>query len=229
MAVREYVDVIPGLWSMGADYIYDGSVSLQDLDPEMTVLRTLKHYWTANDVFFMLFALLKFRIGSFIHVERLVRLSKTGFLSNDELILLMAVSKKLVEGGDHRFKAVYKHLYKKGMKLQTLPRLHGRKSLVKAHGAEESLLEFGAEVRKFEVDDRKLHVLSRIVERNSWLKLRALMGVNYRADVTFLKCTGQAEKPAQVAQILGCDSSTASKNLKYIDEFKNLKKILSVS
>ena len=97
MAVREYVDVIPGLWSIGVDYMYDGSVSLQDLDPEMTVLRTLKYYWTANDVFFMLFALLKFRIGSLIHVERLVKLAKLNSLSNDENILLIAVSKKLVE------------------------------------------------------------------------------------------------------------------------------------
>ncbi len=229
MAVREYVDVIPGLWSMGADYMYEGSVSLNDIDPEMTLLRTLKCYWTANDVFFMLYALLKFRIGPLIHVERLVKLSKTGFLSNDERVLLIAVSKKLVEDGDHRFKAVYKHLYKKGMTLETLPRLHGRASLVKAHGAEESLLEFGASVRKFEVDDRKLHSLKRIMERNSWLKLRVLMGVNYRADVTYLKCVGQASKASQVVQILGCDSSTASKNLKYIDEFDNLEGILNVS
>lgn len=229
MAVREYVDVIPGLWSMGADYMYDGSVSLQDLDPEMTLLRTLKCYWTANDVFFMLFALLKFRIGSLIHVERLIKLAMQGSLSNDEKILLIAVSKKLVKLGDHRFKAVYKHLYEPNMKLQTLPRLQSGKAIVKHHGAEESLLEFGAEVMKFKVDDRKLHSLNMIMKRNDWIKLRILMGVNYRADVTFLKSTGQADKASQISQILGCDLSTASKNLKYIDEFKNLKKILSVS
>ena len=229
MAVRESVDVIPGLWSMGADYMHEGNVSLQDLDPEMIFLRTLKCYWTANDVFFMLFALLKFRIGSLIHVERLVKLAKLGHLNNDEKILLMAVSKKLVALGDHRFKAVYKHIYEPGMKLQTLPRLQSGKAIVKYHGAEESLIEFGAEVMKFKVDDRKLHSLSMIIKRNNWLKLRLLMGTNYRADVTFLKCTGQANKPTQAALILGCDLSTASKNFKHINEFKNLKKILSVS
>ena len=115
------------------------------------------------------------------------------------------------------------------MKLQTLPRLQSGKAVVKYHGAEESLLEFGAEVMKFKVDDRKLHSLNVIMKRNNWLKLRILMGANYRADVTLLKSTGQTDKASRCSQILGCDLSTASKNLKCIDEFKNLKKILSIS
>ena len=226
MAVREYVDVIPGLWSMGVDYYYDGPVSIQDADPEMTILKTLKYYWSADDVFFMLLALLKFRVKSLIHVQRLVSLAQLGFLSNDELILLIAVSKKLVEDGDHRFKIVYKQLYKKGMKLSKLPELLGLKSVVKAHGSEESLLEFGAKVRKFEVDDRKLHLLKVAIKRNGWFKVRALMGANYRADVTYLKCSGRASKTAQIVKILGCEKSTVDKNLKALNVFENLNKVL---
>ena len=97
MAGREWVDVIPGLWSLGANYHHEGEVSLEDLDPEKVLLRSLKYYWTHNDVFFMLLDLLKFRIGPLIHVDRLIKFAQSVFVSNDELLLLIVVSKKVVE------------------------------------------------------------------------------------------------------------------------------------
>ena len=113
MSGRKYVDVIPGLWSLGADYYFNKKISVIDSDPEMIFLRSLKHYWTENDVFFMLFDLLMLRISSLIHVDRLLKLAQSGFLSNDETILLIVTCDRLANAGDHRFKIIRKNFIKK--------------------------------------------------------------------------------------------------------------------
>lgn len=230
MRGRESVDTIPGLWSMGADYWYEGVVSGRDLDPEIIFLKTLKHYWDANDVFFMLVDLLTFRIGSLIHVERLLKLSQSGLLTNDETILLIVTCDRLVLGGDHRFRIIRRKLYSKGMTLHKLPKLHGGKHIVKAHGAEPGFLEFGAKVRKFvEPSEKKLHPLKTIFSRNPWLKMRAIFGPNFRADISYLILSNQAKTAYQAGKIAGCGNTSAYRLMKYIKEFDNLKALLKVT
>jgi hypothetical protein len=80
------------------------------VDPEKTILELLKCYWSHNDHFFFIFSLMKHRIHSLIHVERLVSLAQTSMLSDDEIILLIALSNKMVEIGDLRFSLVEKKL-----------------------------------------------------------------------------------------------------------------------
>lgn len=230
MSGRKYVDVIPGLWSMGADYHFSKDVSVTETDPEMIFLKSLKHYWTENDVFFMLFDLLILRIGSLIHVDRLLKLAQSGFLSNDEIILLIVTCDRLVKAGDHRFKIIRKKLYRKGMKLSQLPELHGIKSVVNAHGAEAGFLEFGAKVRKFlEPKDKKLRSMKTIFQRNGWLKMRAVMGTNFRADVTYLMLSGQAKTAYEAGKLAGCGNTSAYRLMKFVKEFDNLEMILNVS
>ncbi|MCB0408537.1 MAG: hypothetical protein KDD34_10050 [Bdellovibrionales bacterium] len=230
MSVRNWVEVIPGLTSLGAAYYYDGKITIEESDPELVILKSLKYYWNENDVFFMLYDLLMLRIAPLVHVERLVKMAKTGLLSQDELILLIVVADKLVAKGEHRFKMVRKKLYKKGMKIQKLPRLHSRPSFVKHHGAEEAFLEFGASVRKFLApSDKKLLTLKAILKRNGWLKLRALMGPNYRADVIYLRSSGAAKNVSEAARMALCDYTATYRILKYSEELEHLEKVLGVS
>ena len=73
------------------------------------------------------------------------------------------------------------------MTFKRLPKRHSSKEMIKVKGAEETLLEFKVKVRKFDLfSDKKLSSIKRIIKRNDWIKMRALMGANYRADVTFL-------------------------------------------
>ena len=227
--MRTYVDVLPGLWSMGAAYRGEFSPTYEDLDPEMTVLKTLKCMWAENDVFEMMMCLLKLRIGKLIHVERLVKLANSGFLSEDEKCLLIGISTILTNDGDLRYRLVRKKLFKKGMKINKLPELWGNPKGVKVWGAEESLLEFGAEIRKFDYSDKKLRDLKTIFERNGWLKLRALIGANYRADITFLVSSGAATTVNQAAKIAGCNSPAAYRLFEYARVFDNLGKLLSIN
>lgn len=236
MAGREWVDVIPGLWSLGVQYHGVDSVSVEDSDPELTILKTLKHYWGADDVFFLMLALLKYRIRELIHVDRLCNLAQSGLLSEDEKVLLISVASKMIDDGDTRFKIIRKKLYKKGMTFSKLPELLGMPEVVKAHGAEESLLEFGVRVRKFELYEenpalveKKLASIGRILSRNDWLKMRALMGANTRADVIYLISSGQAKTAYEAGKIAGCTMTSAYRCLKYAKEFKDLKRILDVS
>ena len=229
MLGRKHVKIIPGLWALGVRYNGVNKVSFEDLDPEMTILKSLKYYWTQNDVFFLMLSALRFRVAPLIHVKRLVELAKLGFLSNDETVLLIAIANQLVEGGDLRFKLVKDKLYKKNMTMNELPRVHANPEFVKIHGLEESLLEFGVKVRKFVIGEKKLSSMKQIFERNGWLKLRALIGANFKADVMYVKCSGQAKTAYQVAKIVGCGRSNAYSLLKFADEFDNLESILNVS
>ncbi|MCB0411456.1 MAG: hypothetical protein KDD22_02950 [Bdellovibrionales bacterium] len=229
MAGRDDVDVLKGLWAMGATYRGIESVEFSDLDPEMTILRTLKHYWDYDDVVMMLFSALKIRIGKLIHVERLVKLADTDLISTDEKCLLIAISKILSDDGDHRYKLIRKKLYKSGMKMKKVPKLLGNPNGVKIWGAEESLLEFGVKVKKFDFEDKKLHEHKIIFERNGWLKLRALVGANYRADILFLLSCGKAETVNQAAKIAGCNSRAAYRLYEYAKVFDNLDQLLSIT
>lgn len=196
------------------------------VDPEKTILELLKCYWSHNDHFFFIFSLMKHRIHSLIHVERLVSLAQSSMLSDDEIILLIALSNKMVEIGDLRFSLVGKKLKKKGMVLSKVPENEDSKHLIKLWGTEKTLEPFGVKVRSFyEQDTKKFFVMKKILADHPWLKIRALVGPNYRADIIYLKTSGIAQTAYKAARICGCTDATAYRlwnSLKDIGDLKGL-------
>ena len=180
---RYYSDeVVKKLASLGCAF----NIPLpKPVDPEKFVIESLRFYWKYNDIFFMMYSLLKKRIGHLIHVERLVSLAQVSSISLDEKILLIALCNKLVEQGDRRFKLVERKLYKKGLKMNHPPTKELLPHLIKKWGVETSLLPFGVNVRSFyEVDEKKFFSLEKICQNNKWIKIRAIVGPNYRIDST---------------------------------------------
>ena len=201
---------------------------LVSTDPESFIIESLRFYWEYNDVFFMMYSLLENRISHLIHVERLAGLAEKAYIKSDEKILLMALCNKLAEKGDHRFELISKKLHQKGLKMYNPPKNEGSSHLIKIWGCESSLLPFGVKVRSFyKVNEKKFFNLREICKRNIWLKLRAMIGSNYRADILYLKLTGISKTAYQAAKIAGCNTSTSTRIWKSLEHIPDLKKLIA--
>lgn len=192
-------------------------------DPERCIINSLKFYWEYNDIFFMVYSLLKNRIAPLIHIERLVNLTMNASITSDERALLIALCNKLATYGDHRFTLVSKKLHSKNLKMRYPPINECSIHLIKIWGQESHLVPFGIKVRSFyEIDERKFLTLQEICKRNVWMKLRAIVGSNYRADIIYFKSMGIAKSAYQAAKMVGCNTSTATriwKTLEYAPDF----------
>ena len=196
-------------------------------DPEHCIIESLRFYWEYNDIFFMIYSLLENRISHLIHIERLASLAEKAYIKSDEKVLLIALCNKLAEKGDHRFKLIFKKLYKKGLKMYNPPKNESSAHSIKIWGTEPSLLAFGVKVRLFyKVNEKKLFTLKEIYKRNTWLKLRVMIGPNYRADILYLKSTGMTKTAYQAAKIAGCNTSTATRIWKSVEYIPDLKKLI---
>ena len=224
---RYYSDeTIKKLFSLGC--AFNVKSPLVPVDPENYIIEILRFYWEYNDIFFMIYSLLENRISHLIHVERLANLVEKAYIKPDEKILLIALCNKLAEKGDHRFKLISKKFYKKGLQMRKPPKNECSAHLIKMWGTETSLLPFGVKVRSFyKVSEKKLFNLEEIYKRNIWLKLRAMIGSNYRADIIYLKSTGMAKTAYQAAKIAGCNTSTATRIWKSVESVPNLKKLIA--
>ncbi len=225
MAGRYHSDeIIEKLTSLGCAFNFKKVI--EPVDPEKFILESLRFYWEYNDIFFMTYSLLKHRLSSLIHVERLISLAQNSFLTSDELVLLIALCEKFVEMGDHRYKLAFKKLHKPRLKMTNPPKSECHASLIKQWGAEPALLHFGVKTRAFyEVPPKKFFTLERILKNHSWLKLRAMIGSNYRSDIIYLKSSENARTAYQAAKIAGCNTSTATRIWKSLEAVPDLEKL----
>ena len=221
-------EMIAKMTSLGC--AFNTSLLKNPVDPEKLILESLRFYWDYNDIFFMIYSLLKKRISHLIHVERLVNLAQASFMSSDEKVLLIALCDKLAENGDRRFKLVEKKLCKnkKELKMNSPPKNECSSYLIKKWGKETSLLPFGVKVRSFyEISEKKFFSLEKICKNNAWMKLRILIGPNYRADILYFKGSGLAKTAYQAGKLAGCNISTATRIWKTLQPIPHLNKLIA--
>lgn len=174
------------LLSLGCAVRSNQKLSLLDSDPEKQVLKSLRYYWSDNAAFFLIYTSLINNIYTYIHVDRLIKVTKDSSITDDELCLLIAICDNISQK-DHRFLAVRKKLYKPNLKMESPPKAEQAKYLIKDYGKEESLVSFGASVRKFAFEKAsKLNSLPEILKINKWIKFRALFGANVRSDAAYV-------------------------------------------
>jgi hypothetical protein len=203
-------EIVPLLASLGC--AYSGGPSKEAADPEQTILDCLKFYWISNDVIFMLYGLLNHRIHSLIHVKRLVKLAKSQNLQKDELIVLLVIAEKLIDEGHTQYQMVLNKLQIKGLKMNHPPKGEMSLSLINKWGVDSYFKKYGVQVRSFyEETPKKFHTLKGIFKRNAWLMYRALIGVNFRADIVYMKSSGKATTGYQAQKFTGCAIQPAYK------------------
>lgn len=195
-------------------------------DPEQTILDSLDFFWSDEKLFVMLIGVLSHRISSLIHVERLVSLSKN--LTKDQRIVLMVIADKMIKLGDRRYKLIEQKLKRRGMKLSNFPKLYSSPFYLEKHGTDPSFKKYGSKIPNiFNEDPKKFFTLKHIVSNHPWLKIRALVGANYRADLIYLKSAGIVESPASSYKIMGCERATAYRLWDSIALVEDLEKLIA--
>ena len=209
---NERKDFVSRLASLGCAY-HTTKGDKEYADPEQTILDSLHFYWTSNDLTFMLYGLIKHRVHSLIHVKRLISLAKDQHIKEDELVVLLVIAHKLVAEGHSQFRMVLEKLDPtKSIRMKSPPQEEASPSLIKIWGEDPHFKLYGAKVRTFYQEDKKKFLtLKGIYKRNPWFKFRALIGVNYRADIAFMKFSGKATTGYQAQQLVGCGIQPAYK------------------
>ncbi len=91
--------------------------------------------------------------------------------------------------------------------------------LVNKEGPDREFAQFGVEMARITPEEsKKLLTLRGILAGNTWLRLRALMGSNFRADVAYLYASKRAQGPADAARTLGCSRDTAYRNWRALED-----------
>ena len=194
-------------------------------DPEKTILECLNLYWDANSLFFMVFSLLKHgNITHLINVNRLIKLAKLQNLENDKICLLIAMSEELSDAGFESFKAVKEKLYSENLVMKNPPESETDEYMIKTWGENKYLNDFGVKVRNFYLEpEKKFFSKNTILKSNKWLSLRALVGVNYRADIIYLKLSNLCETAYQAHKKLGCTLNSAYTIWNSLDDIETVR------
>lgn len=202
-----FSEIKPRLINLGFAYYGD---STQLTDPEATLLDVIQLAGEEPKAFHMLLAWLE-KVRDLIHVERVRVLAQE--LSGDPLIALGVVASKQVKSGDRRFTILVELAKKKLSNRDTKESFFSKQAddfLIKKNGTDSELGEFGIRSQKINAaDQKKILTLDKILAQNSWLKFRALIGANFRADIAYAMASKLARNPYQAAKLVHCSQETA--------------------
>jgi len=197
---------------------FHGKPPKKSADPEQAIVDLLPSFFEDRKLFRMLLVWLD-TVSDFIHIERLRPLSKN--LSPNLKLVLGALSLKLTPK-DRRWKLISERikLELKDTKLDfNVPDEYKDPFLMKKHGQDKEFAEFGIRVATLAPENpKKIMTLRWILQSNAWLRLRAVMGPNFRADTAYLFVTETAKGPAEAARILQCARDTAYRNWRALEE-----------
>ncbi|MCB0370736.1 MAG: hypothetical protein KDD45_15265 [Bdellovibrionales bacterium] len=213
---------IKNLTTLGCGFYSDPPESIPD--PEKVIIDSLKFFWIDQKLFSMLLSVLIYRIHSLIHVERLLTIAEG--ISEDEKILLMVIADKMIDLGDRRFNLIIRKFKKKGQQISNIPEIHKQIYFVKKWGLDPNFLKFKIKVPDyFKQPEKKFYSLKGILSNNPWLKIRAIVGANYRADLVYLKFSGRVKTPMQAIEALACSKATVYRlweSISLIEDIDNL-------
>ncbi len=217
--------ILKKLSSLGCNFVVGGS----DLnsDPEQTIIDSLAYFSIDKKVFTMLIAVLKFRIHHVINIKRLHLLSKD--LDEDSKALLRVVALKVARHtSESKYIELESKLSKYKLNLSKVPEKYREAFYLQRRGVDKDFKKVGVLVADFFEDqpERKLKTLRMIYSQNNWIKYRALIGADYRADVFYLMKFRNAQSQAEVSNILKCNKSSVSR---IFASFGNIEDLIEVT
>jgi hypothetical protein len=214
------------LLSLG--FAFHGNTPAKSADPEKSIIDILPSFFEDRKLFRMLLTWLVV-VSDLIHIERLNVLGEE--LPPNLKIVLGAIALKLKKT-DRRWKLVHERLKSslldKGRDLH-LPGEFNDPYLISKYGADEEFAELGVKISKIlPENEKKILSLNGILKSNRWLRLRAVIGPNFRADVVYLYVADIASGPAEAARILLCSRDTAYRNWRALEE-ADVRKLIRLS
>lgn len=204
------------LLSLG--FAFHGTAPSSSADPEKTIIDILPAFFEDRKLFRMLLTWLHV-VTDLIHMERLTVLSEE--LPHNLKIILDATALKLKKT-DRRWKILHDRL-KSGLEGKETsfhtPAEFNDPFLMEKHGPDKEFAELGIKIPNIlPENEKKILSLHGILKTNSWLRLRAVIGANFRADITYLYISHAASGPAEAARILKCSRDTAYRNWRALED-----------
>lgn len=204
MEARNFDSLKSDLISLG--FAYNGKNSKLAPDPEATIIAAIRLFQEDQKLYRMLLAWLS-RFGDLVHVERLA-----GFisqLSDFDKVILGVTALKQVNNGDTRYKILFEKIIKQKPKIAF--ELSGNDGyLIEKVGVDPEFKKFGIKTsRILPSENKKLLDRKAILASNLWLRLRALLGSNFRADLAFIKLNGLASNAYGAMKLIRCSKETS--------------------
>ncbi|MDC0980313.1 hypothetical protein OAQ84_01115 [Bdellovibrionales bacterium] len=202
--------IIQKLSSLGCNFALNKKNLV--VDPEKTIIEALDYFWIDKKIFTMLIGLTKHRIYHIVNTKRLYSLSAN--LSDSKKALLGVLALKVANHSkDDRFKELSDKIKRTNVKINKCPKQYSDPFYLDRKGIDKDFKKFKLTVADFfdEQPEKKFKTLKKIYSENLWLRLRALIGPEYRADAIYLKVSGLAGNQIQATKILGCNKSSTSR------------------
>lgn len=210
-------DLLRDAWeSLGIAFVGNESGN-QHADPERTILDSLKDFQEDRKMLKLVLAWLQ-NYGALVHVERIKSLAEN--LPAVELAWLGGLASHRIEAGDLRWRSVKQMIEKHlGKSSPHFPTSELDKLQAQRNGEDSHFKKFGLIIPKAEsADTKKLRPVSVGIKMNLWLRMRALFGTNWRADMATILLLGLASNPYQAELKLGCAKETAYRNWKALKD-----------
>ncbi len=194
----------PALISLG--FSYAGEPSKHPPDPEKTLVAALSLFQEDPKLYRMFLAWME-RFGDLVHVERMATYLNN--LSPNDRLILGVTALKLLNRGDTRFRTLFEKIRKTKPKYD-LPLSGQDPYLIEKNGLDPEFQVFGIKTAKINPSDsKKLHSRKFVLENNLWLRFRALLGTNYRADIAFVRTSRLVDTAYGAMKFLHCSKETS--------------------
>jgi hypothetical protein len=211
----------PDLISMG--FAFYGESSPDAADPERTILRIVQLAERERKTFLMLLAWLE-KVRELVHVERLKTLSRE--LDPTFMPVLGAVALKQFRAGDRRFSSIVTLAHQTSDGRSSDLAFEADPYSTSKRGLDQEFLEFGIRTPLIAPsDEKKILTWDGILHKNAWLRMRALMGANFRADMAYVMTAKRAKNPYQAAKLLSCNMETAWRLWRTLEQAPDLAKL----
>lgn len=212
----------PRLVSLGMAYYGKASPVA---DPERTLLDAIRILPGDPKLLRVVLAWLE-KVHDLIHVERIRSFADD--LSGDQWVALGVVALKQVASGDRRFALLSDIAQKKWSGQESLFSQGSDPYLIEKHGLDKELAVFGIRAARIEAaDPKKVLSLDGILKQHAWLRFRALIGANFRADVAYLMAHQLAQNAYQAAKILGCSQETSYRLWRGLALYPGMEKLVA--
>ncbi len=215
------------LLSLG--FAISGKIPKVSSDPEIAILDLLPSFFEDRKLFRLLLAWLHVT-SELIHIERLNTLARK--LEPRLKVIMATVALKLTQQ-DRRWNLIHESMKKSLPRIKAnrieIPEGYDNPFLLSKNGLDLEFARFGLRLAKLTPEDsKKILVLRGVLAANGWLRLRALIGSNFRADVAYLYVSERAKGPADAARVLSCSRDTAYRNWRSLED-ADVRKLLKLS
>lgn len=182
-------------------------------DPELTLIESIETIRTDSKTLKLVLCWLQ-NYGDLLHLERLKTLIRKSSTTTKAWIGGIAS----FMSADKRWAPIAREV--EGVHIKTTGLSKFESLQMKRLGLDQNFKKYGISLPTVDIAGIEKKLLSRdhVLRHHFWLRLRALFGSNWRADIVWQIYLNPDQTPYQVAKTIGCNTETAYRNWKALEQ-----------